>query len=210
MKMTECKKQKQDGSCPVEKNREGHDICTITGMCIKMLSFSNDEFVDTACVLSSSGRDGAAEEEHEGMDDEDNEEEFNGSRSCCWNTGNNSHEGNDESEFSTSCAPTRHRNIIGQGAFMVDKTIKKLPSTSKKTPSLSCKMSSSCASSLPLWGSNNNNNKQQQQALLLLRSSNGSNNVCSVNKKNRYRSWVYHRVMHNHHNHHHAKQQKSR
>lgn len=41
----------QDGFCAVEKNSEGHDICTITGMCVKMLSFSNEEFVDTACVL---------------------------------------------------------------------------------------------------------------------------------------------------------------
>lgn len=33
--------------CPCEKNSEGHDICSITGCCIKMLNFSDREFVDT-------------------------------------------------------------------------------------------------------------------------------------------------------------------
>lgn len=33
--------------CPTEKNAEGHEICCITGLCIKMLSFSEHEFLDT-------------------------------------------------------------------------------------------------------------------------------------------------------------------
>ena len=44
----------KDGFCSVEKSAEGHNICLVTGMCVKMLSFSNEEFVDTACVRSSS------------------------------------------------------------------------------------------------------------------------------------------------------------
>ena len=43
-----------DGVCPVEQNDEGYNICTITGMCVKELNFSNEEYVDTACIYSSS------------------------------------------------------------------------------------------------------------------------------------------------------------
>lgn len=49
----------RDGVCLVEKNEEGHDICTITGMCVKMLSFSNEEFVDTVSRAAASESAGA-------------------------------------------------------------------------------------------------------------------------------------------------------
>lgn len=40
------------GMCRVEENKEGHHVCTITGCCIRMISFSEHEFVDHA-VLST-------------------------------------------------------------------------------------------------------------------------------------------------------------
>lgn len=43
-----------DGTCPVQQNDEGYNICIISGMYVKELSFSNDEYVDTACVVSYS------------------------------------------------------------------------------------------------------------------------------------------------------------
>ena len=55
-----------DGSCSVEKNEQGHDICMITGLCVKMLNFSNEEFVDTVCmggVSSAFGEDDSLNEE---------------------------------------------------------------------------------------------------------------------------------------------------
>ena len=39
-----------DGSCPVEQNAEGYKICTVTGMCVKKISFSDEEFLDTVCM----------------------------------------------------------------------------------------------------------------------------------------------------------------
>jgi hypothetical protein len=43
-----------NGSCPTEVNEEGHEICTVTGFCIKMLSFSDKEFHSTIGGLYSS------------------------------------------------------------------------------------------------------------------------------------------------------------
>lgn len=42
----------EGGTCPLEKNEEGHDVCSITGCCIKMLNFSDKEFLDTVCYSS--------------------------------------------------------------------------------------------------------------------------------------------------------------
>jgi hypothetical protein len=36
-------------TCHTSLNHEGHSICNITGLCTKMLSFSNLEFVNTVC-----------------------------------------------------------------------------------------------------------------------------------------------------------------
>ena len=61
-----------DGSCSVEKNEQGHDICMITGLCVKMLNFSNEEFVDTVCmggVLSAFGEDDASSLTEEVLDE---------------------------------------------------------------------------------------------------------------------------------------------
>ncbi len=46
-----------EGNCEVEKNEQGHDIWIVTGMCVKMLNFSNEEFVETACVSGTGGLD---------------------------------------------------------------------------------------------------------------------------------------------------------
>jgi hypothetical protein len=34
-------------TCPTSTNHEGHSICNITGLCTKMLNFSNLEYIDT-------------------------------------------------------------------------------------------------------------------------------------------------------------------
>lgn len=41
-----------DGLCPVQQNSEGYNICTITGMCVKELNFSAEEYIDTVCMSS--------------------------------------------------------------------------------------------------------------------------------------------------------------
>lgn len=151
----------------MEKNSEGHDICTVTGMCIKMLSFSNEEFVDTACVpLSSASGDRAAAGREGGYYDLSNQ----GVVFC--------DDGDRDDVFSTSGA-SFHLSKKNQQPLGPKKNIKKTTRT----------IASNQFSSP--WVKHNN---QQQQM--------NNNNVCSVNKKNRYRSWVYHRVMHNHLLHH--------
>ena len=42
----------QYDSCPLSHNYEGHSICSITGLCTKMLSFSELEYVDTVQPIS--------------------------------------------------------------------------------------------------------------------------------------------------------------
>jgi hypothetical protein len=41
-------------TCPTSLNYEGQSICNITGVCTKMLSFSDLEFVNTVCTPTSS------------------------------------------------------------------------------------------------------------------------------------------------------------
>lgn len=41
-------------SCPVESNEEGHLVCTITGLCVREISFSTSEYVDTAMMVAAS------------------------------------------------------------------------------------------------------------------------------------------------------------
>lgn len=41
-----------ESTCIVEKNSEGHEICLITGFCIKMLSFSDLEFLNSTMSFS--------------------------------------------------------------------------------------------------------------------------------------------------------------
>jgi hydroxylamine reductase (hybrid-cluster protein) len=47
---TECGKVHicKHGQCNTHFNQEGHSICQITGLCVKMLNFSNDEYIETA------------------------------------------------------------------------------------------------------------------------------------------------------------------
>jgi hypothetical protein len=44
----------QGGACPLHKNDEGHEICTITGFCTKMLNFSEKEYMPNMNFSSSS------------------------------------------------------------------------------------------------------------------------------------------------------------
>jgi hypothetical protein len=39
-------------TCPKTVNDEGHSICNITGLCTKMLNFSNLEYIDTVRPIS--------------------------------------------------------------------------------------------------------------------------------------------------------------
>jgi hypothetical protein len=39
-------------TCPNSLNHEGHSICNITGLCTKMLNFSNLEYIDTVRPIS--------------------------------------------------------------------------------------------------------------------------------------------------------------
>jgi hypothetical protein len=42
----------QHDSCPLSRNHEGHFICNITGLCTKMLNFSDLEYVETVQPIS--------------------------------------------------------------------------------------------------------------------------------------------------------------
>lgn len=42
--------------CPCEQNDEGQSICTITGCCVRMLRFSDNEFLDTVCYADDNGK----------------------------------------------------------------------------------------------------------------------------------------------------------
>lgn len=64
----------QGGTCPLEKNSEGHDICTITGFCTKMLNFSDKEYLCNV-HFSSSSRHCASEEAEDTIQEEEEEEE---------------------------------------------------------------------------------------------------------------------------------------
>ena len=135
---------RQDGFCAVEKNSEGHDICTITGMCVKMLSFSNEEFVDTACVMGEEDAGDAAPLHDVSLADSTG-------GSCAGDA------------FATSCRRSSKRSLP-------------CPDDPQKSAK-QAKAASAAASLRP----------SAPQT---------TSNMCSVNKKNRYRSWVYHRVMH--------------
>jgi hypothetical protein len=147
-----------DGVCPVEISREGHSVCMITGMCVKMLSFSSDEFLDTIHVVDepvcpfSTGQPG----KHlawKGLGGEGG------------NVGKKrAREGGDDA-------------VVASGATATHK--KASPSS---PPPRSTLMPPSHQSPFAFSGASS--------------SSSCSSAVvqCRVNKKNRYRSWVYHRV----------------
>ena len=159
----------------MEKNSEGHDICIITGMCVKMLSFSNEEFVDTACVLGSG-------------------EGGNGSAAAGVMAG--SYDNGDDDSNSTECVTTGY--TAGSNKRAVPSSSNVL-SRSSKTGSLP----HACDDKKTVTSSRSPTPSDSKMMMHPLRSSRGcgssssnSSSICSVNKKNRYRSWVYHSVMH--------------
>jgi hypothetical protein len=188
----------QDGFCPVEKNSEGHDICTITGMCVKMLSFSNEEFVDTACMGSSgNGGGGGGGEEGRHCKDEDDMDHLNRQPSgSCYNHYGEEDGGDNEatlSMYSTSShlsfKPPTHSQKLGKrkATRALEQAGRQPAERAAATPTVhggGCPSAAEAANS-SCRGRGANNSRSS---------------VCSVNKKNRYRSWVYHRVMHNHNN----------
>ena len=135
-----------EGVCQCEKNEEGQDICFITGCCIKMLSFSDKEFIDTVCFYmpasSSSlhrvGKGGCATSE----------------------------------DAATLQSVTQS---TGPGAGNGNGKKRRRPSSSACSSSSSHLNPAPCSSSSSLFPSSPS-----------LR--------CSVNKKNRYRSWVHSRM----------------
>lgn len=129
-----------DGVCPVEISREGHSVCMITGMCVKMLSFSSEEFLDTIHVVDDFPAPAAAQ---------------SGVVSGGGGGKKRLREGGDDGVATASSSVALKKSS--------------LPSSPPPPHS-----SSHLAFSDP--------------------SSSSSVMRCSVNKKNRYRSWVYHRV----------------
>jgi hypothetical protein len=136
-----------EGTCQCEKNDEGQDICCITGCCIKMLNFSDREFVDTVCFYNEIPPLPLP-----------------------------------RAEASSSC--------VGEGAKKRQRVISALP----PLPSVS---SSSSSSSVGGGGGG---------VVASQSSSAAAPNVmrCSINKKNRYRSWVHSKMQMSRGNNNHA------
>ena len=171
----------QDGFCTVEKNSEGHDICTITGMCVKMLSFSNEEFVDTACVMTAcGGEDGPTLSATDGPQlplgihwEEQGTE--SGNKYEDWQL-----QGKKKRKIGPPHEATSSSSSSSQSHHQ-----KQAPGGVHPPPQLT---RPSCGGARrPMGGSG--------AATHTSSSTTTTTNVCSVNKKNRYRSWVYHRVM---------------
>ena len=133
--------------CQCEKNEEGQDICYITGCCIKMLNFSDKEFLDTVCFYTPSSLHAPA----------------------------NQHQQFEDILFASSRpANKRSKQQQQQQHLHVIVTTPAPPTTISSAPvSSSLSLSSSSSSSISMR--------------------------CSVNKKNRYRSWVHSRMQLNHH-----------
>ena len=123
------RKRRNTSECTVEKNSEGHEICTITGFCIKMLSFSDKEYLNATMNFSSAC--GSAEMDDHAVDDLD----------CPHHHHTHHHDSDDETtEITASSSKKRKRHAVPLAALQ----------TAGSTP--------------------------------------------SVNKKNRYRSWVHQRI----------------
>jgi len=182
-------------TCPVEKSPEGHEICVITGMCVKLLSISNEEFLDTACYSSSGCKDAAYEfvDDLQGYsfqdcDDADSagvgvhhaqghgrcaeedleEEEATRSRACKRAAGNGT--------LNASCSSILQRQQLPTSRRLGLQDERGKPGAQAAVVA-------------------NPRQQQNQHYLAAIRQRSFGNNRCSVNKKNRYRSWVYHRVM---------------
>lgn len=171
-----------DGICPVQKSSEGYDICTITAMCVKGLSFSSDEYMDTVAMFHGMGESGLSS--GHGID-------------C--------HVPEISSELSTSDLKRRkkssklvnnvvvlplNQNVCAPGGEVNAQVQRKSADTARDAMGAS----TGC--------SGVDENHSTYHSMRTADVQKPSNNRCIVNKKNRYRSWVYHRVMHHHHDHH--------
>ena len=144
-------------NCQCEKNEEGQDICCITGCCIKMLNFSDKEFLDTVCFYSTPPLQQASTKH--------GHRQQNAAAASAAEAGA---EGCDDDDDAKRQKLQHQKHAHGQVAMPAP------PSTISLAP-VSSSLSSSSASS---------------SSSLPLR--------CSVNKKNRYRSWVHSRMQLNH------------
>jgi hypothetical protein len=189
-----------DGACPVEKSEEGFDICTVTGMCVKMISFSNEEFLDTVCMSADNA--------------------------MCDTGGNISSvkcASDDGHALPRETSAKRRAQRLG--------AIPSFTSESTPVPALSYISGTGTASernavfatpdacqradktALPRDGvvhlvhsvvhipALSRTSQQRRVHYMMVRQKMDGTNRCSVNKKNRYRSWVYHRVMNHPRNH---------
>jgi hypothetical protein len=168
-----------DGCCVVEKNDQGHDICVITGLCVKMLNFSSEEFVDTACMGGTELLGGCEGGGMHALSMREMFEDENDGYSNCPS------DGADLLKMSARFHQLSSDNYDGRenrGAFC-----KKARTMNRNTP--------------PRNPASDDQNKGMGHAdvhhmdRMASSFSPASTVRCSVNKKNRYRSWVYQRVM---------------
>ena len=185
----------KQGFCPVETSHEGHEICTITGMCVKLLSFSNEEFVDTACYNSSErgraqlcGDSSGEADPEEDMVEEEYEYNLDGTTSSSWAGPRG--KGVSSALSGESASSRRYdANMMGRAN---GEAMRKRPRLSNPSAVQRGVMQAAAAPPPPAV----TRQIQQQKYMMMVQRNSETHARCSVNKKNRYRSWVYHRVMH--------------
>lgn len=208
-----------DGLCPVQKSEEGYDICTITAMCVKSVSFSRDEYMDTVAMFScetDSVRVNLPDETcggHFDVPDASSElctSDFKRRRKGIQTT--HSVQGPVEHGVGVSMGQPSHRARTGASAVreVNDTGDVTGPAHGKNGDAYKSGCGAKCVKSM------SEGVKQTCQRTVCSGASErhpvysgvctaelhkSSSNRCIVNKKNRYRSWVYHKVMH-HHSHH--------
>lgn len=139
-------------ACPCEKNDEGHDICSITGCCIKMLNFSDREFIDTVSYPSLDHR--------KLLPDPDTSSSHHAHKR---------HKTMPSKEKDAAAAAATATDVLAPNPM--DPAVKYITHLAG---------GSTCILDSP----------QRKQGLPL----SSSSPRCSVNKKNRYRSWVHQRM----------------
>jgi hypothetical protein len=172
-----------DCYCPVEKNDKGHEICTITGLCVKTVSFSNEEFVDTACCCACYDFAGSVLMM---MDEEDVYPSLSSLLS-------NSEQKHTQllSKRKFSCESELKRSVPNAVIGSVSCRYKR---RRKEMLSPAACSSSSMVVTLPSACGLRHSSGRGGVTAAPTAGGNGIGVRCSVNKKNRYRSWVYHRV----------------
>jgi hypothetical protein len=181
------------GSCPVEKNDEGHDICTITGVCVKMLNFSAQEYIDHA--VAERGKACFAGEAWGDGGDEGDECEAVGSDG-----------GSDCSPFE----PVQVQHPAKRRRMMTTEALDRRAPCGAPGVHVDRGGSDSVDLASRRWQHQPAGPSVVPRAGLPGRNSVVGAARCSVNKKNRYRSWVYQRVTSHAENHHHHHLHQSR